>query len=117
VESEKQTEWSWIEGIFNKNDDHIMITYGDIDDGVFEPIALVAPGPEKEFIVQFLLQPELENEEHQKMLDGARRELNFYLIELKEKDPWSYACYHCSTAANLYSKVHWEYYSKGYKGE
>jgi hypothetical protein len=28
------------------------------------------------------------------MLDGARRELNFYLIELKEKDPWGYACYH-----------------------
>ena len=51
------------------------------------------------------------------MLDGARRELNFYLIELKEKDPWSYACYHCSTATNLYSKVHWEYYYKGYKGE
>ena len=47
MESEKQTEWSWIEGIVNKNDDHIMITYGDIDDGVFEPIALVAPSPEK----------------------------------------------------------------------
>ena len=25
-------------------------------------------------------------------------------------DPWSYAIYHCGTAANIYSPVHWSYF-------
>ncbi len=41
----------------------------------------------------------------------------FYFLELKEKDPWGYACYHCTGAANLYSDVHWHHYPNGDKGE
>jgi len=42
----------------------------------------------------------------------VRAELDFYFGELGERDPWRYAIYHCSTLANVYSKVHWKYYTK-----
>ena len=102
------TKWYLVEGTVDTNDEYIKITYGD--DNI--PIALVAPGKNKSFTVQYLLKPERENEEYQKMLEGVHKELNFYLLGLKEKDPWAYACYHCTTAANLYSDVHWHYYPK-----
>jgi hypothetical protein len=35
------------------------------------------------------------------------REIEFYLIELEKPDPWAYALYHCGTASNIYSQVHW----------
>lgn len=38
------------------------------------------------------------------------KELNFYLVEKGEKDPWQYAIYHCGTASNIYSDVHWGYF-------
>ena len=117
MKSEKQTTWHLVEGIVDTNEEYIKITYGAIDGDDLEPIALVAPGNDMEFTVQYLLQPEPENEEQQKMLDAVRKELNFYFLELKEKDPWAYACYHCTTTGNLYGVVHWHYYPKGGKGE
>ncbi len=44
-----------------------------------------------------------------------KTELNFYLVEKGEPDPWAYAKYHCTTASNLYSSVHWSYYPEGDK--
>ena len=117
MESEKQNAWRLVEGIIDTNEEYIKIKYGAIDGDDFEPIALVAPGNNKTFTVQYLLQSEPKNEDDQKMLDAVRKELNFYFLELKEKDPWAYACYHCTTAANLYSDVHWHYYPKGDKGK
>ena len=117
MKSEKQTTWHLVEGIVDTNEEYIKITYGAIDGDDLEPIALAAPGNDKEFTVQYLLKPEPENDEHQKILDAVRKELNFYFLELKEKDPWAYACYHCTTAANLYSDVHWHHYPNGDKGE
>ena len=29
-----------------------------------------------------------------------------------EEDPWEYARYHCGTAANIYSTVHWSFVAK-----
>jgi hypothetical protein len=57
------------------------------------------------FPVQFLLGGASPAE--QKMVQDAKDELTFYLAEKGEKDPWAYALYHCNTAANLYSSVHW----------
>ena len=42
----------------------------------------------------------------------VRRELDFYLVELGEADRWAYAQYHCGTAANIYSEVHWSFFTK-----
>jgi hypothetical protein len=107
-----QADWKWVEGIVDTNEDHIKIRYGEYP----EPVALFAPGPEKTFTVQFLLKQEPPSQKDQEILNDVREKLEFFLVELGEEDPWAYAIYHCTTASNIYSKVHWGYYPKGYKG-
>lgn len=41
------------------------------------------------------------------MLQAVRRELDFYLVEKNEPDPWAYAAYHAEASANIYSDVYW----------
>jgi protein-tyrosine-phosphatase len=48
------------------------------------------------------------------MIRAVRKEINYFLIELGEKKPWLYAQYHCGTASNMYSRVHWGFYPAGY---
>lgn len=107
-----KSRWKWIEGVVNTDDDHMKLTYEENPD----PIALVAPGERETFIVQFL-DTYSKQDNWKEMNRYVRREIDYYLIELREKDPWAYAIYHCSTAANVYSKVHWGYYPKGHKEE
>ena len=108
-----ESDWKWVEGIVDTNEDHIKIRYGDDP----EPIAVVAPDEGKTFVVQSLVnQLNLFDKSEQEIPVDVRKELDFYLVELGEEDPWAYAIYHCSTASNMYSNVHWGYYPKGYEG-
>ena len=61
------------------------------------------------FLVEFLLDPTA-GVEAGEAIELARKELDFYLVELNEPDPWEYAIYHCGTSANVYSQIHWGYY-------
>ena len=81
-----ESDWKWVEGIVDTNEDHIKIRYGDDP----EPIALVAPGPEKTFIVQFVMEQKLLFHKDEEVLDDVRKELDFFLVELGEEDPWGY---------------------------
>ncbi|MGD8986310.1 MAG: hypothetical protein PVI53_19955 [Desulfobacteraceae bacterium] len=108
----KRTRWKWMEGTVNTDDDHMKLKYEDNPD----PIALIAPGEGSTFIVQFL-DTNSKQDNWKEMMRYVRREIDFFLVELREENPWAYAIYHCSTAANVYSKVHWGYYPKGYKEE
>ena len=65
------------------------------------------------FPVQWLL-PKSVNPE---IISRVQRELDFYLVELREANPWAYAVYHCGTSANMYSKIHWSYFANGNCGE
>jgi hypothetical protein len=104
--------WKWTEGFVDGGGEHIKITYGD--DSM--PVALVAPIGERAFVVQFVLKPDLSSVGlRQKVLEETRKELDFYLVGKGEQDPWAYAIYHCGTAANMYSPVHWGYYPKGFR--
>jgi hypothetical protein len=52
------------------------------------------------------------------ILAEVRSELDFYLVEHPKEfpdtgHPWEYAIYHCGTASNVYSSVHWSYFSAG----
>lgn len=96
-----------MEGVVNIDDDHMKLTYEEKPD----PVALIAPGEGSTFIVQFL-EMDSKQDNGKEMMRYVRRELDFYLVELREENPWAYAIYHCSTAANVYSKVHWGYYPK-----
>lgn len=95
-------EWRWTEGIVDRGAEHLQITCGDDANAV----ALVGRGSARTFIVQFLsFTSELQ--------DGVRREIGFYLTEWGGTDPWAYAIYHCGTASNVYSDVHWHYFPDG----
>ena len=107
--------WRWEEGAVDKTLDHLEITFGDVSVTTnckkWMPVALVSAPSSKRFSVQFLI--ETNSPEKQKMVDAVRQELDFYLVELSAKgrpDPWNYAQYHCTTASNAYSDVHWSYY-------
>jgi hypothetical protein len=75
------------------------------------PVALVAKPVQGTFIVEFLQIREVNESEYQRMKLAVTKELTFYLVEKGEKDPWQYAIYHCGTASNIYSDVHWGYFS------
>jgi hypothetical protein len=101
-------ESRWFEGSVNTDNEHIKITYGDNE----EIIAIVEPVSKRDFKVQFLVDLDTKDDHTQKILEDIRQELDFYLVDKREVKPWEYMIYHCTTAANIYSKVHWGYHPK-----
>ena len=84
--------------------EHIRLCFGD----AWTPVALVAPAGARNYTVEFLLDP-ASGRDAAEALHQVRRQLDFYLVELNERDPWAYAIYHCGTASNVYAPVHWDY--------
>lgn len=102
--------WRWEEGQVNTKREHIVITYGDLGgDDPQDPrrVALVAAPDGQVFRVQFLIDDA--EETHAEVRQDVIRELDYYLVKLRDPDPWAYAIYHCSTSSNVYSRVHWGY--------
>lgn len=107
IEKRKKSSrgWKWVESLVDSEEEHIKITYGD--DAI--PVALVAPRGKRAFMVQFVLRADPSPAEpYQKILEETRDQLDFFLIEKGEENPWAYAIYHCSTASNFYSRVRWD---------
>lgn len=99
-----------VSGIVNRDEEHIMLIYGDpneVDPEDFIPVALVAPLPGEGFVVQHTLSGD--DPQAEKMVRQAQHELRYYLAELGEPDPWAYAIYHCGSVVNWYSRVRWVY--------
>jgi hypothetical protein len=87
----------------------MKLVYGDAE----LPVALVAKPVGHTFVVEFLQIPEIDQSEYDRIKRAVTWQLTYYLVELGEKDPWKYAIYHCGTASNLYSDVHWGYFPGG----
>ena len=104
------SKWKWVEGVVDTHDEYMQLTYGEDP----APVALVAPGRPGEFVAQFLVSTRSTQDAGDKRLQAVQKELDYYLVELGESDPWAYAQYHCTTAANVYSEVHWGYFPKGH---
>ena len=105
------TDIEWTEGAVDASREHMKLTYGDIrKDEDPAVVACVAREDEETgtFVVEFVRAVTDE------VMEAVRKELDFYLLEVGGYDPWAYAKYHCTTASNIYSKVHWEYYPEGY---
>ena len=107
---------SWREGPVDKTNEHMRLFYGDADAGT-QPleVALLAPakrGQVDSYVVEFV-PPRDGKTLSREVRTAVEKEINYYLLEKDEKDPWQYAIYHCGTAANVYSPVHWSYYPKG----
>ena len=112
-----RTEWGWQEGAVDPDGEHIEVRYGDASNTRYEewiPIALIGKPRRHVFPVQWLrMLPAIDAA----IIGEVHRELDFYLVNKREPTPWAYAIYHCSTGANMYSKVHWSYFPSGQQGE
>ena len=71
------------------------------------PLALVGKPVGNVFPVMFLPDNLPPGDSKDEVFKNIRDELNFYLVEKKESDPWVYAVYHCGTAGNMYGHIHW----------
>ena len=96
-------------------DEHFEITYFEINaeqetGKKHKTLARIGRPRRNVFPVAFLHKNLPEGEAGEKVLAAIRKELDFYLVHLGEARPWAYLRYHCSTAANIYSPVHWGYY-------
>ena len=106
------TRWEWKEGKVDRSAPHMKLFYGEWGESAL-PVTLVAEPVGQSFAVEFLQIPELDQGEYERIKQAVMKELTFYLVEKGEKDPWQYAIYHCGTASNIYSKVHWAYFPGG----
>lgn len=95
----------WSAGVVDLGIEHIKLFVGPYGNGA-QVIALLAPTGDRSFTVQFVV----DKTGHAAAMADVTRELNFYLVEKGEENPWAYAKYHCNTASNIYSSVHWGLY-------
>ena len=108
-EKQQMGKWQWVTGIVDDNVEHIRIWHVENE----TPIALVAPGQGRSFVVQFLLADKPEDILICKIMKDVRHDLDYYLVEKRENNPWAYAKYHCNSGANMYSEVRWIYLPEG----
>ena len=100
----------------DRSGDVIEIRFGDVaraGDNTWIPIALLETPRNGTVGVELLLPKDAEG--YETILALLFKELNFYFGTKQERDPWAYARYHCTTAANIYSSLHWSYFPHGYQ--
>jgi hypothetical protein len=110
--------WGWRDGSVNRQGGHIELRHGNASKNSYKewlPVALIGKPQNHIFPVLWLM--DSDTADHQRMIDDARRELDYYLVEKREHNPWGYAQHHCNTGANMYSSVHWSYFPKGVRGD
>jgi len=104
--------WYWEEGKVDSGSEHIKVGYGGYDKPIIA-IAMVAPGKGKSFVVEFLLRKDDLEPKKKNLYDKVLRQLDYFLVELNDPNPWTYAIYHCGSTANEFSNIRWAYYPKG----
>jgi hypothetical protein len=101
----------WQEGRVDRAKEHFELRYGSVKDCAWDewlPAALIGLPFDGVVNVQFLVDPSDPLKED--VVSEVKREIQFYLFELKKPDPWLYAKYHCGTSSNVYSQVHWSFF-------
>ena len=95
-----------VEGVVSSDDEHIALSYGsfDTEEPPFPIVARVSP-PRKGVITLELLIDDSTTRGKEIIADVGRK-VHWLFVEKDEKNPWGYARYHCTTAANAYSNVH-----------
>lgn len=104
------TPWRWREGPVDRTPEHFELRYGELSPRESHDcisIALVSLSHEGSVNIEFLI--DKADPRNANTINDVERELDFYVIELKEPDPWKYLRYHCATTSNLYSTVHWTF--------
>jgi hypothetical protein len=105
--------WHWREGAVPRDEDHLELRCrlnATSDAERMVSTALVGKPTDRMFSVEWMVDSGPENAQAR---EAVQRELDFYLLERFFLEPWEYALYHCTTAANLHSKVHRSYFPGG----
>jgi hypothetical protein len=101
----------WQKGKVDRTKEHFELRYGsawDSDWNGWTPIAVIGR-PKRRFVnVEFLV--DCAEPENAKAIHDVEEEIQFYLIDKEEPNPWGYAQYHCGTSSNIYSPVHWSFF-------
>ena len=96
---------NWTERPVSRELPHLVLSHNDHT----SPVALVGPEIDGKLGVGFLAPRDSDDEILQGVVRDVLHEIGFYLDEAGGPDPWGYAIYHCGTASNIYSSVHWSY--------
>ena len=108
-----KTKWQWMEGEVDISSEHFELRYGKVAESSYSgwlPVALIGKPKEHIFPVKWSIDKnDLKSAE---VIEHVAKDLDFYLVEKGEPNPWSYAKHHCTTAANIYSRIHWSYFPK-----
>jgi hypothetical protein len=110
--SSRVAKWAWRKRGVGPWEDHFELRYGSAKDSGWDdwmPVARIGRPIDGVFGVDFIINHKTPN--YKAMMDKTKDELDFYLVELHERDPWVYAKYHCGTTANIYSSIHWRFFS------
>ena len=88
-----------------------MISYGVVgtDKTPFPTVARVSAP--KDNVIQLELLIDDSTPHDAEVIADVRRQVHWLFVEKGEAKPWVYAHYHCTTAANVYSAVHWGWVS------
>jgi hypothetical protein len=104
--------WAWRDGVVDTAKEYFELRYrlaSDHETSDTLLVARVSPPTGRTFRVEWCVRRS--DPAHRDAVKAVRHELNFYLVELGEENRWVYAAYHCNTASNAYSRVHWSYFS------
>jgi hypothetical protein len=105
----------WQRGYVDTNSEHfeLLVAVSEEDEQTEgKSVAVIGPPEDGSVNVSFLIE---ENEANASLIEKVEKEINFYLLEINEPDRWKYAQYHCGTASNVYSSVHWSFVEAGSK--
>ena len=108
---EEVPSWSWREGQVDQNQSHFNIYYvpDTQHEGPTFLIAVISLPTKQMFLVQLFPENLHATFDPGPIIDGAKEELNFFIVEKQEKDRLKYLRYHRTTASNIYSQFQWAY--------
>jgi hypothetical protein len=103
--------WHWFPGKVDLSERYFELKYG------FDPLPVtrIGIGTNRNFIVEFLLNTNEDIEKLKEIFNEVIWEIELYLVNNIDPDPIGYMINHTKKCANMYSKVHWRYFPKGFK--
>ena len=103
--------WKWQPGKVDLSNRYFELKFGNDP----KPVTRIGIGVDKIFIVEFLLNHKIDVEKQQEIFSEVIWEIELYLINNSESDPVEYMINHTKKCANMYSRLHWNYFAKGSK--
>ena len=103
-----------VEGPVSPDGEHMSLSYGSFnapgrDEPPFPEVARVSPPQDGVIMLELLIDDSTTHDKE--IITAVRSHVHWLFVEKREPNPWAYARYHCTTSANIYSRVHWSWVS------